>query len=243
MHTPGTAAVDIILDARIPFVVPDGAASGATPACDVMVHVLVGDVSRLMADEAVRHEAQQRLSDHRRAKVSAISHPRGQAQSIGAALLLDSLLSEVGLCERDMRYAVNEHGKPSLLLPEPSLLHGAAGMQPHFSLSHSGALAAAALAVLPPALSIGLDLQRVTRYRPELVRRVFTAADRQLLAAAADELSRQRLFTHLWCRAEAYAKATGEGLRWPFPEPPATARFADLDVGDDYRASLCLTVG
>jgi hypothetical protein len=90
----------------------------------------------------------------------------------------------------------------------------------------------------PPPL--GLDIQHITRYRPELVRRMFNAADRERLAACTDETARQRLFAQLWCRAEAFAKATGEGLRWPFPTPPPEAHFTDFEVGEDYCGSVCV---
>lgn len=213
------------IDICVPFIFKGGA---------IDVRLLVGDVTALMNDEALRSDALQMLSPYRRAKVEAINHARGKAQSIGAALLLDRLLNEIGLHERDMDYTENEHGKPVFkVLP--------------FSLSHSGSMAAAAVARMSDeehplhlSVSIGVDIQRITRYRPELVRRVFSKADRQRLAEATDEVSRLRLFTQLWCHAEAYAKATGEGLQWPFPTPPAEAQFYEFEVGDNYCGSLCL---
>lgn len=214
--------VELLLDTRIPYTI-----NGET----IDVRLLVGNVSALMDDDTLQAEALTLLSPFRREKALAIKHARGRAQSIGASLLLDTLLREHGLCERDMNYDIGEHGKPSFVHPSSLIPYPSS-----FSLSHSGSLAAAAMASRP----LGLDIQRITRYRPELVRRVFSAADRQLLAAAPDEPSRQRLFAQLWSRAEAYAKATGIGLQWPFPTPPATALFHDFEVGNDYCGSLCL---
>lgn len=214
--------VKLLIDTRVPYI---------TDGEDIVVRLLVGDVSALMADDALQAIAIAQLSPFRREKALAIKHARGRAQSIGASLLLDTLLREHGLCERDMNYDIGEHGKPSFVHPSSLIPYPSS-----FSLSHSGSLAAAAMASRP----LGLDIQRITRYRPELVRRVFSAADRQLLAAAPDEPSRQRLFAQLWSRAEAYAKATGIGLQWPFPTPPATALFHDFSIGDDYCGSLCV---
>ena len=90
------------------------------------------------------------------------------------------------------------------------------------------------------SIQLGLDIQHITRYRPELVRRMFNDADRARLAACTDETTRQRLFAQLWCRAEAFAKATGEGLRWPFPTPPNNAHFTDFEVGEEYCGSVCV---
>ena len=222
--------LELLLDTRIPFVV-----NGET----IDVRLLVGDVSALMADDALQAEALTQLSPFRREKALAIKHPRGRAQSIGASLLLDALLAEQGLHERDMNYVVGEHGKPELEVKSEQFTLP-------FNLSHSGSMAAAAMVEMRDKRLemrdsfLGLDIQRITRYRPELVRRFFSAADRQLLAAAPDESSRERLFAQRWCRAEAYAKATGLGLQWPFPTPPATALFHDFEVGNDYCGSLCL---
>lgn len=226
--------VELLLDTRIPFVVNGEA---------VDVRLLVGDVSALMADDALQAEALTQLSSFRREKAVAIKHARGRAQSIGASLLLDTLLAESGFHERDMNYVINEHGKPDIEVTSDSVKRGKYLLP--FNLSHSGSMAAAAIikmsyASLVSDCSLGLDIQRITRYRPELVRRVFSAADRQRLAAAPDEASRERLFAQLWCRAEAYAKATGIGLQWPFPTPPAEAHFHDFEVGNDYCGSLCL---
>ena len=90
------------------------------------------------------------------------------------------------------------------------------------------------------SIPLGLDIQHITRYRPELVRRMFNDTDRARLAASTDETALQRLFAQLWCRAEAFAKATGEGLRWPFPTPPSNAHFTDFEVGEEYCGSVCL---
>lgn len=193
------------------------------------VHLLVADISNLLADPALQTEALQHLSSYRREKVEACGNPRNRALSIGVALLLDCLLSEHGLHECEMTYVEGEHGKPSFA-HHPELL---------FNLSHSGSLVAAAMLRNASATTyqIGVDLQRVTRYRPDIVRRMFSAADRALLAMATDEAERERLFAQCWCRAEAYAKATGTGLQWPFPEPPAGAVLKDFCLGDKDNTS------
>ena len=137
-----------------------------------------------------------------------------------------------------MTYIEGEHGKPRFAT-------GTAADGWPFNLSHSGHLVAAALFAptkqpAPTSVDVGIDIQHITRYRPELVRRVFSATDRQRLAAATDEAAREHLFAELWCRAEAYAKATGQGLQWPFPTPPAEAMFYDFTIGEDYCGTLCV---
>jgi 4'-phosphopantetheinyl transferase len=192
---------------------------------ETTVRVLVADVQDLMNDEAAQTQALGGLSPARREKALACKNPRSRALSIGVALLLDQLLHPLGLRERDMTYVEGEHGKPTFI--DAPL---------HFNLSHSGHLVAAAMG----PTSLGLDIQRITHYRPELVRRLFGAEERAVLAACTTETEREHRFTELWCRAEAYAKATGRGLQWPVPTPSPTARFIPLTLPDDYCGCLCL---
>ena len=206
------------------------------------VHLLVADVSPLMEDPVLLAEAVTWLSPQRHTKAEACRNPRSRALSVGVALLLDHLLKEVGYRECEMRYTEGPHGKPALQWGEEE------ATLESFNLSHSGHMVAAAL--LWPSISsfpqstsnlppIGLDIQHQTRYRPELVRRMFNAHDREQLAVCTDEAARQKRFAQLWSRAEAFAKATGEGLRWPFPTPPTNAVFHDFAV-EDYSGSLCI---
>jgi len=282
-------------------ILPAGAATeeGKAACC---VHLLVADVSELMADEELLAQQAATLSPQRQAKAAAISNLRNRALSVGVALLFDRLLQEVGLREHDMEYVEGEHGKPEAMVNMEIWKYGnienLKGGNIDFNLSHSGRMVAAAMMQpfrdstdAPPnpiqptsqssnistsqsfrsapceflevssdqvertleesfnfsifqsfniSIPLGLDIQHITRYRPELVRRMFNDTDRTRLAACTDETARQRLFAQLWCRAEAFAKATGEGLRWPFPTPPSNAHFTDFEVGEEYCGSVCL---
>ena len=230
-----TAPYTILLDEELPAPSASGDGSGAPG-----VHLIAADVSPLLADEALCRDLVPHLSPYRRGKAEACGNPRVRALSTGAALVLDRLLASIGLHEAEMRYAEGPHGKPVFAQPDGRPDPAA----PAFNLSHSGRMVAAAL-LLPPrapqAPGIGVDIQRISRFRPELVRRVFSKDIIHELGACTDAASRdRRLFTHHWCRAEAYAKATGDGLRWPFAPAPANAVFHDFAIHDDYLLSLCL---
>lgn len=203
---------------------------------ETVVRVLVADVQELMEDEEAQLQAIDRLSPQRREKALACKNPRSRALSIGVSLLLDKLLQPLGLREHDMTYVEGEHGKP-VFQNHPL----------HFNLSHSGRMVAAAMIQplsrplsRPGREALGLDIQHITRYRPELVRRVFGAVERATLAACTTEDELERRFTELWCRAEAYAKATGRGLQWPVPTPPPTSRFITLSLPANYCGTLCI---
>ena len=197
------------------------------------IRLIVANVTPLMEDQALQGKAMAALSPQRRAKAEACGNSRVRALSIGVALALDRLLAEHGWREQQMTYTEGEHGKPRF---DGEASHLA------FNLSHSASMVAAAMMTQPGAdtMLLGVDIQRITRYRPELVRRMFNANDRAELATCKDEAARERRFAQLWCRAEAYAKATGNGLQWPFPIPPHNAQFMDFDVGEDYCGCICV---
>ena len=199
---------------------------------EASLHVLVGDVADWMADDTQMLQHLPLLSPQRRAKADAFKQPRGRVLCIGASLLLDMLLQQVGLRERDMTYVEGEHGKPHFV--DATVPLG------DFSLSHSGHVVAAAMIDRPSPTRIGIDVQHVTRYRPELVRRMFGAEERAALAACVTETERERCFTDQWCRAEAYAKATGQGLQWPAPKPVPAAHFTNLMLEPDYGGWFCV---
>ena len=70
----------------------------------------------------------------------------------------------------------------------------------HFSITHSGGLCAVTAADVPT----GVDVERVRAdYRPALVQRVLSAAERAGFDGA---------FARLWCRKECIAKLTGRGV-------------------------------
>ncbi len=91
---------------------------------------------------------------------------------------------------------------------KPVLAGDHAGCGLHFSLSHAGDVVMLAVAGGGP---VGIDVEhmRPGRFVPALVARVFTAAERDAIAASADP---ERTCYRLWVRKEACVKASGEGI-------------------------------
>ena len=149
-------------------------------------------------------DALKQLSHYRRDKAVRYRFDRGKWLSAGAGLLLDNMLMERGLRERDMQYVVGEHGKPAF----------ANCPQLHFSISHSGTLVACAIASRP----VGVDVQTiVAEVRPSLVNYIMSEQEIEQLDSLASEDAKKMLFTQLWTLKECYVKATGTGLSHEFP--------------------------
>lgn len=121
-----------VLDIRAPRYRLIGALTGTFDA-DVSFEASLGNVSA-----------------HRRRKALAFRFEKDRRLSLLAGLLLDDLLQEHGLRERDMAYVENEHGKPALSAP----------VDWHFSLAHSHEMAVAALSSNP----VGVDVEHLPSF-------------------------------------------------------------------------------
>ena len=157
------------------------------------------DVAPLEDDELFRRVLAT-LSPVRREKVLALRLRSSRNESLGAACLLDQCLRTLGLREAEMCYRFGAAGKPAFA-NRPEL---------HFSLSHSGGMAAAVLSDRP----VGCDVQQLTKADPEIARRRFAAEECEYIFSADPREQRERFF-RLWALKESYAKATGEGLQLP----------------------------
>ena len=138
------------------------------------------------------------FSLYREERLSVMTNSRIRNQGIAAERLLEYALRRNApdfplpldiLCE--------EKGRPVLR-----------SSSRQFSLSHSGDLAACALAEHP----IGLDVQKLSRYEERLALRCFSDRERQAFFPCGGD---DRAFTLLWTLKESYLKMTGAGLHLP----------------------------
>lgn len=114
---------------------------------------------------------------------------------VGAALA-SHLLFETFRIPLSRQYIVYDpYGKP-YLRDYPDV---------HFNISHSGMYVACAVADRP----VGIDVQMISEYKPNVADRVCSKAELAKIAASDNPAAE---FTKLWTRKEAYVKWTGEGI-------------------------------
>lgn len=173
-----------------------------------MLRLYYADVSGLSPDGPWEG-----FTDYRREKLATLRVPEKRRQSIGAELLLRAALAD---CAPDHPWPpeirAGENGKPEWNVE---------GL--YFSLSHSGRIAACAVADRP----LGLDLQKPAPYREALARRFFAPEEQAFLLASAD---RDRDFCRIWTMKEARIKALGTGLR---------TELSSFSVVGEGREKLC----
>jgi 4'-phosphopantetheinyl transferase len=191
------------------------------------------------------------LDEDERRRADSFGHAveRGRFVTAHAAtrLILADLL---GVEPSDIRWRHGRHGKPRLV---------GAGAGVQTSLSHSGGLAALAVA---SGRCVGVDLQRMSiGVDPRgLSRRYFPDSEASYVAAARSAEERLGRFVRLWTRKEACVKVAGgrlmQGLRLAVRTPadraatfvvcdpggplPGPYLVRDLPVPPGYRAAVAV---
>ena len=167
-------------------------------------------------DDALLQRLTPLLPPEKQTAIQTIKHPPAKQQTVLAWAVLVFALRENGY-ELPALFQ-SETGKPYF-----------ADLPLHFNLSHTDTLVCAALSASP----VGVDAQTLTTASDAVVRRVLSAGEQQLLAAADDKAA---LFTRFWTQKEAYAKQTGEGLSRGF----STLDFAPYAWEDAFSAYCCV---
>lgn len=183
----------------------------------------------------------------RASRIRSPKNPEDRARRLAAEVALRRLLREAGEDYRALTVAYTETGKP--------YFEGRRDLT--FSLSHSGRIAAAALAQATPgetAPEIGVDVEalphgeRAERYLA-LAERFFSPGFLAELRAAPPEVA-PRVFGRLWCLTEAAVKATGSGaLDFKAAERilktarSRETRFLSDAFGTDYALACVVTGG
>lgn len=137
-------------------------------------------------------------------------------------LLQRALREEYGITEVP-EFVYNEFGKPSL----PNL-------PIYFSLSHCKDAVACAVS----DHNIGIDVESIVPYNPDMARRVCTADELKML----DQSSNKDVeFIKLWTVKEAISKYEGMGLSLPFAEIDAMnyLLYSKVSVNSRYVLSSC----
>ena len=166
------------------------------------------------------------LSSYRLAQLSSCRSPQKRRQGIGAELLLIHALRSL---KRDLPL-------PLMIEKEPGGKPFLSGTPIHFSLSHSGEIAACALCDAP----VGIDVETERPLKEPLLRRCFSEEEQRLILASEYPAAS---FTSLWTQKESYLKATGEGLRSlgkiDLCAPPEDAFFHTMQQGT-LHLSVCV---
>lgn len=142
-----------------------------------------------------------KASKYRQEKIDRYKFKKSKIESLGATILLDEVLKEYSLCEKDMQYGKNFYGKPFFKGHENI----------HFSISHTKGYSLCSFS----NISVGADIQIIGKDAVHLVERFYTKDEADYVFSQPDEKSQQKAFYRLWSLKESYIKAVGKGMSIP----------------------------
>lgn len=182
------------------------------------------DTLESYSDEQYLHHLNA-LPTWRRAKALQYKKIDDRKRSVLAFVLLQrALREEYGMTEIPA-FVYNAFGKPSL--PNLSIC---------FSLSHCRDAVACAVS----ESNIGIDVESIRPYEPEVARRVCNSAELEALRNSRDKDAE---LIKLWTMKEAIAKYEGFGLSLPFHTIDTSEYRLRTERNGDGRYMLCVCYG
>ena len=164
------------------------------------------------------------VSPARRAKALTYVNAIDRKLSVAAELLLRRALRDMCISQLP-RIAEGEYGKP--YFPDSPHLH--------FSISHCRLCVACAVSAKP----IGIDVECIDSYAPDLAEAVLNAQEQREVLASP---SPAEAFVRYWTMKESYLKLTGTGLTDDLPNllsPMPQAWFHSTVCPKGYVATVC----
>jgi 4'-phosphopantetheinyl transferase len=148
------------------------------------------------------------LNDEERARVARFKFEQHRRESLATRALVRTALSRSRpVAAREWRFTSNAQGKPAVD-PECRL---------SFNLSNSPGLVVCLVAEGVAEVGVDVESQERAKQIMELVPKVFSAREREQLAALPDAEKLDRALS-LWTLKESYIKARGLGLSIPLDE-------------------------
>lgn len=161
----------------------------------------------------------------RRSRVLSYRNEIDRCRSLAAGLLLRKAFLQQGLIYDKLKAAAGEQGKP---LPCGGL---------HYSLSHAGTYAVAAVADVP----VGIDMEEECRFVDgERLARRFLTQQELLLYGQLSQTEKPRMLAKAWTRKEAFSKADGRGMAIDFRTVDTLTEnaFWSTEPIEGYRMSV-----
>jgi len=181
------------------------------------------DLNLTLADGYISNKEHERLS--------RLSDPDLKARYRNSRLAMRAILSRyLRLSTAEIHFRYLKEGKPELAMHHQPL---------HFNLSHC---AQHALFAVVKHVPVGIDIEctRSIRNYHSLARRIFSAADRELLLNTPTERVAES-FYRLWTAMEARQKSFGHGIFSQSIEPDKVSQRA-FSVSDKCIASIALAL-
>jgi 4'-phosphopantetheinyl transferase len=199
-------------------------------------------------DPGIFEKLKTMVSEEKRKRISRFKFASDAYRTLLADIVLRyELCAKLQMRNDELRFVTNPFGKP-FLDNVPSLM---------FNLSHSGDWVVCALDREP----VGIDIEQIRPIDLDIAERYFSELEYQDLMSEKDRI---KYFYDLWSLKESYVKMIGTGLSASLdsfsirktengtiqltvhadkPELIRGAKFAQFEMGTEYRLSVCSVSG
>ena len=143
------------------------------------------------------------VSLQRREQALRYQHTFGQFACLQSYLMLCQLLAEWGRTHSFNLSPLTFHLSPTFLYNDYGAPYIEGG--PYFSISHCKTAIAVAVSENP----IGIDIEGIRTFKPELMRKTMSPAEQQRISSSATP---EVEFIRLWTQKEALLKLQGTGI-------------------------------
>ncbi len=172
------------------------------------------------------------MSAERRKRCDSLKRDEDKRLCIAADMLLRRVISEeTGLDGGALEFVTLENGKPVLK-----------GGAVHFSISHSGEIAAVAV---NKHCRVGIDVEKIVPVNSRIARRVFCDEEIAFVfgspdipAGAVEDREALERFFRVWTYKEAYVKMTGQGIT----DDIKSVRYCDENCRCEVFDGYCLSI-
>ena len=208
----------------------------------------IADVTPLLNEETYII-AYKNVSLKRQEKADKYKFKKDKALCIGAGLLLDYALLNVGIKKKNLNISYGENGKPYLTDYTDVF----------FNISHSGNFAVCAVS----QKEIGCDIEKTDEINLKTAERYFQKSEYDAIMSENDETANREMFFRYWTLKESFIKLIGKGLALPldafqikldgenislnipdadiskFNTPIENIFFKEFNCVNNYKCSVC----
>lgn len=204
-----------------------------------MVKIYIADVSKLN-DEKTFSDLLSTVSKARQEKVNKLRFQKDKNLSLGAGVLLNLALKDMGCKFSDNDIVLSQNGKPYI-----------ENCKVKFNLSHSGTKVMCAVS----KDDIGCDVEKVKDIDDKIAKRFFHNEEYDYILSQKGEEKQKDAFFRLWTLKESFLKITGLGMELPLCDfciiindkdisirqnlDKNDYRFFEIDLSDEYKYSVC----
>ncbi|MBQ0027569.1 MAG: 4'-phosphopantetheinyl transferase superfamily protein [Lachnospiraceae bacterium] len=179
------------------------------------LHLYIFNIEEI-SDDKKFEQLYDLVSQDRQNRIDRIKFDDDKKRSLGAGILFEKALDDIGVPKNERVIGYGEHGKPQLEL-HPEVC---------FNISHSGKYAV--LVINTQGNICGCDVEYINNKRKieNIAKRILTASEAEMINEinASDHNEGIRAFYDIWTVKESIVKAIGIGLGIEFSDIDIAAR-------------------